>query len=276
MKLKINYKLFRGDCLDVLRSGSIKNVHLTFVDPPFNQGKDYAYFNDEQVPDRYWSWMTEVFRELYHVSANGSAIYFMQREKNTEQILKTLRETDWLFQNLIVWKKKTSAIPSDIRFSKQYQIIAFATKGERPRVFNKLRIDLPHPPEYRYRRANGIYLPDIWDDIRELTSGFYAGNEAIRDRRGCRVHTQQSPIALLLRVILSSSRPQDTVLDPFTGTGTSLVVANQLNRNSIGVEIDPTYVRLAEDRLRKLNKADDISAYHDSYKYTPNLAKIWS
>ncbi len=199
----------------------------------------------------------------------------MQREKNTEQVLRILRETRWIFQNLIIWKKKTSAIPSDIRFSKQYQIIAFATKGEKPRVFNKLRIDLPIPPEYKYERVNGVYLPDVWDDIRELTSGYFAGDEALRDINGNRVHTQQSPVALLLRIILASTMPGDTVLDPFAGSGTTLVVAHQIERNSIGIEIDPEYIKIIEERLKRLRTADSVLQYYKYYRYSSNLEKIW-
>ena len=75
-------------------------------------------------------------------------------------------------------------------------------------------MDLPPLPEHKYERENGVYLTDVWGDIRELTSGYFAGDEAIRDSKGSRVHTQQSPVALLLRIILSSTLPGDTVLDP--------------------------------------------------------------
>jgi site-specific DNA-methyltransferase (adenine-specific) len=129
----------------------------------------------------------------------------MQREKNAEELLKVLREAGWSFQNLIIWKKKTSAVPCSSRFSKQYQIIAYAIKGDKPRVFNKLRIDLPLLPEQKYERKNGVYVTDVWDDIRELTSGYFAGKEAIRDINGDRVHKQQSPVGLLLRIVLSST-----------------------------------------------------------------------
>ena len=67
-------------------------------------------------------------------------IYFMQREKNTENVLLCLREAGWTLQNLIIWKKKTCAVPQDYRYGKHYQVVAFATKGKSPRVFNKLRI----------------------------------------------------------------------------------------------------------------------------------------
>lgn len=273
--MSARYRIFQKDCLEWLHENNESGIHLTFVDPPFNQGKDYRYFNDTQPEEQYWSWLKEVLSEIYKITVEGGAIYFMQREKNTEQVLRILRETRWIFQNLIIWKKKTSAVPSDIRFSKQYQIIAFATKGEKPRVFNKLRIDLPIPPEYKYERVNGVYLPDVWDDIRELTSGYFAGDEALRYINRKRVHTQQSPVALLLRIILASTMPGDTVLDPFAGSGTTLVVAHQIERNSIGIEIDPEYIKIIETRLKRLRTVDSVLQYYKYYRYTPNLEKIW-
>lgn len=172
-----------------------------------------------------WNWLKNILRQIYWITVEGSALYFIQREKNTEQVLKIIRETKLVFQNLIIWKKKTSAVPSDSGFSKQYQIIAFATKGQRPRVFNKQRIDLPTPPEYRLERNNGIYITDVWDDITELTSGYFAGDEALRDANRNRIHLQQSPITLILRIILVLILPGDIVLDTFAGCGTTLVVA---------------------------------------------------
>ena len=269
------YKVLKEDCLKWFDNYLEKNISLTFIDPPFRQGKDYRFFDDNQPEEKYWAWLKEVLSKVYKITVKGGAVYFMQREKNTENVLRLLREAGWAFQNLIIWKKKTSAVPSEIRYSKQYQIIAFATKSGKPRVFNKLRVDLPIPPDYKYERPNGIYITDVWDDIRELTSGYFAGEEAIRDNKGDRVHTQQSPVALLLRIILSSTLPGDTVLDPFAGTGTTLVVAHQLKRNSIGVEIDAEYVKIIEDRLNHLRPADDIMKFYDYYIHTPDLKDIW-
>ena len=273
--MDVGYNILKEDCLKWFDNYLEENIHLTFIDPPFRQGKDYRFFDDNQPEEKYWEWLKEVLSKVYKITVKGGAVYFMQREKNTENVLRLLRETGWVFQNLIIWKKKTSAVPSEIRYSKQYQIIAFATKSGKPRVFNKLRVDLPIPPDYKYERPNGIYITDVWDDIRELTSGYFAGDEAIRDNKGDRVHTQQSPVALLLRIILSSTLPGDTVLDPFAGTGTTLVVAHQLERNSIGVEIDSEYVKIIKDRLNHLRPADDIMKFYDYYVHTPDLRDIW-
>lgn len=272
-------KVLEGDCFQCLSRDFFINryghVHLTFFDPPYRQGKDYAFFDDAQPIEEYWSWIKQILSKVFDLTVEGGSIYFMQREKNAQEVLEAIRDTGWTFQNLIVWKKRTSAVPNEFRFSKQYQIITFATKGRKPRVFNRLRVDLPLRPGYKYKRENGLYLTDVWDDIRELTAGYFAGDEALRDNKGNRIHTQQSPVALLLRIVLSSTLPHDTVLDPLAGTGPTLVVANQLQRNSIGIEIDLKHAELIRKRVKFLRKSDVISKYCSYYRFTPNLKQIW-
>ena len=171
----MNHTTLQGDCLKILSEKVIAiRADLTFLDPPFNQNKDYNYHNDNLPDEKYWDMMTAVCKGVFEITSKGGAIYFMQREKNTENVLKCLKETGWTFQNLIIWKKKTSAVPCSNKFGKQYQIIAFATKGETPKGFNRLRINPPLPANYKFERENGVYLTDIWDDIRELTSGYLA------------------------------------------------------------------------------------------------------
>ncbi len=274
VKKKKDYEILQGNCLDIFKQGLIKDIDLTFFDPPYNQGKEYNYFNDSQNPDEYWSWIKEVVDNVYKLTTNGGALYLMHREKNAEHLLRILREVGWTYQNLIIWRKLTSAVPSNIRYGKQYQVIAFATKGKKPRVFNKLRIDPPLPPHYKYQRETGMFVTDIWEDIRELTSGYFAGDEAIRDTEGNRIHKQQTPIAVLIRIILTSSLPNDTVFDPMAGTGTTAVVANQLKRKSVVVEIDPSHVLTIKSRLEKLKPADNVNQFLKDYIYTTGLEKI--
>lgn len=269
------YKVYQEDCAHWLKTYSGMRFHLSFVDPPFNQGKDYKYFDDDQKDEDYWQWLKGILLDIQRHTVNGGAIYFMQREKNAEYVLQTLRETGWVFQNLIIWKKKTSAVPFSNRFGKHYQIIAFATKGKSARVFNKLRISPPLPQNYKYERENGVFVTDVWDDIRELTSGYFAGDEAIRDQSGERFHKQQTPIALILRIILSSTNVGDIVFDPFADTGTTLVVAYQLRRKAIGIEIDPDNVSCIYTRLSKIRAVDNIQKYYQDYSFTEDLERIW-
>ncbi len=273
--------LLEGNCDDILpelpkKAPQLLPLHLTFLDPPFNQNKDYDNHDDNLPPQEYWAWMTRICRQIYDITEEGGAIYFMQREKNTSFVLKALTDAGWVLQNIIIWKKKTSAVPQVYRYGKQYQVIAFAAKRDKPRLFNRLRIDLPLEPGQKEPRENGVFVTDVWDDIRELTSGFFAGDEAIRDKETSkRAHEQQAPIALLLRIILSSTQVGDHVLDPFSGTGTTNIVASQLCRQSIGIEKSPANCILIRKRLAESRKSDDIKRYYAYYRFTPNLESIW-
>ena len=269
-----NNKIFNDDCRNILPSLD-SHVDLIFLDPPFNQQKDYASHNDDLPQNEYWEMMRDVCSQILKKTSDGGAIYFMQREKNSEYVLRVLRETGWTFQNLIVWKKMTSAVPGQARFGKAFQTIAFATKGKRPRVFNRLRINPPLLKHHKYERENGMFVTDVWDDIRELTSGYFAGDEAIKTETGERFHKQQSPIALLLRIILTSSKIGDYVLDPFAGSGTTAVVAKQLTRNSISVEVDKGNAESIETRIKEMRPADGIEKFYKDYFCTEKLNEIW-
>ena len=269
-----SHRVIFGDCRENL-SNLKTEIDLTFLDPPFNQQKDYVSCKDDLPETDYWAMMRDVCSRIYNLSSDGAAIYFMQREKNSEGVLRILRETGWTFQNLIIWKKMTSAVPGQNRFGKAFQIIAFATKGNRPRVFNRLRINPPLLKHHKYERENGMFVTDVWDDIRELTSGYFAGDEAIKKETGERFHRQQSPIALLLRIILSSSKTGDFILDPFAGTGTTATVAKQLHRNSISIEIDKTNAESIENRIKNLRSADNVEKFYNDYICTENLQSIW-
>lgn len=278
---KVSTILLEGDCTRLMdkahlaQLGVQEGFALTFLDPPFNQGKAYEYYADRLPEASYWDWMNSVCCRIRELTLDGGAVYFMQREKRAEKLLNCLRESGWVLQNVIVWAKKTSAVPGRLRFGKQYQVIAFATNGHRPRLFNRVRIDPPLPAGYRKARSNGLFVTDVWDDIREMTSGYFAGDEALRSASGARAHKQQSPVALMARIIISSSRPGDWVLDPFSGSGTTATVAKQLGRNSLSIEMDPENVRLGAERLRARREADDVSKLRDYYRHTPALAGIW-
>ncbi len=270
-------KIHCGDCAGWLEKAPTGCFHLSFLDPPFNQGKDYRRFDDKRDAAEYWQWMTGILAGVRRATAEGGWIYFMQREKNAEFVLRALRESGWNFQNLVVWKKKTSAVPCAGKFGLHYQIIAAAANGKSPRVFNRLRISPPPQPGHKIPRENGVYVTDVWDDIRELTSGYYAGDEALRAEGGERFHKQQAPLALLARIILSSSRPGDLVFDPFAGTGTTLIAAALLGREGIGVEIDPENVKCIRKRAAEKRKADAaaMEKLREYYAHTENLRAVW-
>lgn len=277
MEVLFVFKVINDDCLNVLAKKEVNNVDLIFLDPPFNQNKKYRKYKDKRREEEYWDWIEAILFLIFRISNDGGAIYFMQREKNLEYVLRLLKRTGWITQNIIIWKKMTSAVPQAYRFGKSYQIIVFATKGKKPRVFNTLRVD-SKPKEshkFNFRSKEGFEVNDVWDDIRELTSGFFAGNEPLRDEDKKRIHKQQSPVSLLLRIILTSTKKGDVVLDPFAGTGTTLIVAEQLKRESISIELDDFLIKEINKRLNGKREEDDISKYREYYRFTEKINEIF-
>ncbi len=99
--------IINQNCIKFLEKYSEIPFDLTFLDPPFNQSKEYRSHNDSMESTDYWNWMKEVCKLTFQKSSLGAAIYFMQREKNIKYVLETLDSTGWIFQNLIIWKKKS-------------------------------------------------------------------------------------------------------------------------------------------------------------------------
>ena len=87
--------------------------------------------------------------------------------------------------------------------------------------------------------------------------------------------TALSSNTLLLRIILTSTKPGDTFFDGMAGVGTSAVVAYQLKRNSISIELSPFYVEWIRKRIESIKDSDDIMQYYNYYRYTPNIEEIW-
>ncbi len=111
--------------------------------------------------------------------------------------------------------------------------------------------------------------------MTRLTSGYFAGEEPLRIASGERLHKQQSPLLLLLRIILSSSKPGDFIFDPFSGTGTTSIVSLQLNRNSIGIEKDNVYYEYILARIKNFRSVDRIDKFKNDYRYTKDIENIW-
>ena len=274
----LDVDIHQHDCERWLQQAPADFFHLTFLDPPFNQGKDYRLHDDKLDDGEYWKWMTDILKHLRTATEDGGAVYFMQREKNAERVLCSLREAGWNLRNLLVWRKMTSAVPCSHKFGLCYQVIAFAVKGSKPRVFNRLRVCAKQKPHQKVApQEKGVYVTDVWDDIREMTSGYFAGPEAIRNGDGERFHKQQSPLGLLARIILSSSMPGDVVYDPFSGTGTTLIAAALLGRKAVGVELDPVNVECIRERASLPREADvgAIGKLQELYSFTDDFAKVW-
>lgn len=156
-------KVLVGDCMDLLSeasssaAGADGPVSATFLDRPFCQGKDYEFFDEARPEDGYWQWMTEICPRVRRDCRRRRPVLHAAGEERRAGAEMSAGDR-WSFQNLTVWMKSTSAVPGSRRFGKQYQIVAFGTKGDRPRVFHRQRIGPPLPRATSRRGGTGSTL----------------------------------------------------------------------------------------------------------------------
>ena len=93
----------------------------------------------------------------------------------------------------------------------------------------------------------GKQMKDVWD-LEDVEPEFFESATAPKSEKKYGKHPTQKPIALLTRLITAASKEGDLILDPFNGSGTTGIVANQLNRKYIGIEIDNEFLELTRNR----------------------------
>jgi modification methylase len=169
------------------------------------------------------------------VLKDSGTIWVIGSYHNIYRIGMIMQDLGFWFLNDVVWVK-LNPMPNfrGVRFTNAHETLLWASKAKGARyTFNHTAMKAFN--EDKQMRSDWV-LP------------ICSGAERLRVN-GKKAHPTQKPEALLYRVILSSSQPDDVVLDPFFGTGTTGVVARKLHRKWIGIEREPEYVRLATERI---------------------------
>jgi len=267
--------LYRGDNLDVLRQMPDASADLIYLDPPFFSNRNYeVIWGDEaeirSFADRwdggienYVDWMEARCREMHRVLAPTGSFY-LHCDQHAGHYLKVMLDAVFerrQFRNEIIWSYKRYTAAAN-RFQRLHDTLLFYGKDAEV-TFNVLREpygDKSGKADSHYRQdedgrwfrwqkrkgkepykvylSEGRRLGDVWE-IPTI-------NASARERLG---YPTQKPKTLMERIILSSSNPGDMVLDPFCGCGTTLDVAEEQQRNWVGIDISPTAIDICEARL---------------------------
>ncbi len=230
-------RIVEGDAVEAMVALADESVQLIIADPPYNLGKDYGNNQDFLGFDEYLGftrqWLTEAHRVLH---SRGTLYVFMGVRfiSYLYQILE--REFHMHFNSWICWHY-TQGLGKKRGFSPRHDDILMFTKSNRFH-FN---LDAVRVPQKYYRARNnmrGANPGDVW----QFSHIHYCNPNR-------QPHPTQKPEGLMERMVLASSSEGDLVLDPFLGSGTTARVCQQLNRRCIGIELNPSFVRSAEERL---------------------------
>lgn len=237
MDKRIN--IIQGDCLEHFKSIENESVDLIIADPPYNLGKDYGNASDSLGFSDYISFTKEWLNESYRVLKKTGTIYIFIGFRYISYLYQILeQDLGMVFANWICWHY-TQGIGKLKGFSPRHDDILMFTKTNKY-TFN---IDDIKVPQKYYRSVNnmrGANPGDVW----EISHIHYC-------QKNRQNHPTQKPEALMERMVLASSNEEDLVLDPFSGSGTTLRVCQQLKRKCIGIELNPTYVN---DTIKRLNE----------------------
>jgi len=244
-------RILVGDCVAEMAKLTAGSVDLVFADPPYNlqlQG-DLKRPDDSKVDavdddwDKFSSFAAyDDFTRAWllacrRVMKPSGTLWVIGSYHNIFRVGSILQDLGFWILNDVVWRK-TNPMPNfrGRRFTNAHETLIWAARepGAKGYTFN-----------YEALKAgnDGVQMRSDW------TIPLCTGEERLKGRDGKKLHPTQKPEGLLARVILSASRPDDLVLDPFSGTGTTGAVAKRLGRRFIGVERDASYAKAAEARI---------------------------
>ncbi len=239
MKTTADTDIICGDSLDELKRMESESVDLIIADPPYNLGKKYGNDSDNREFDDYMEFSRTWISECKRLLTPHGTLYVFVGFRMISHIYSILEKEHGLhFINWICWHY-TQGIGKTRGFSPRHDDILMFTKSKNF-TFN---LDAVRVPQKYYRSINnmrGANPGDVW----EFSHVHYCN----KNRQG---HPTQKPEGLIERMVLASSNPNDLVLDPFAGSGTTLRVCRQTNRNCTGIELNPEYVAMIHERLRK-------------------------
>ena len=240
----MNHELYLGDCLEILKEIPDSSVDIIYADPPYGLAKKnglgwkyskhitlqetWDIFKKDDLFKFNLDWISESLRTL----KSGGSFWVSGSFHNIYQIGFILQQLSVKINNSIVWFKRNAQPNITCRmFTESTEHLIWGVKNDsRERwTFNY---------EEMKRMNNGKQMRNVWEI--PLTP---------KKEKEFGEHPTQKPIALLERIILSSSKEGDTILDPFLGSGTTSVVAESLKRNSIGIEKNTEYYEIAKKRI---------------------------
>ena len=230
-------QIIEGNALEKLPDIPDESIDLIVADPPYNLGKEYGNNYDLKGFEEYLKFSTRWLTEACRILKPTGTIYVFMGFRFISYLYDILdRKCQMFFNSWICWHY-TQGMGKTKGFSPRHDDMLMFTKSK---VF-KFNLDNIRVPQKYYRERNnmrGANPGDVWQ-----FSHVHYCNENRQN------HPTQKPEGLIERMVMASSDEGDVVLDLFSGSGTTLRVCQQLNRNCIGIELNPEYVKMIEERL---------------------------
>jgi site-specific DNA-methyltransferase (adenine-specific) len=267
-----------GDSISVLADREPGFADLVFADPPFNIGYEYDVYDDRRAKADYLDWTDKWLAAAARALAPHGSFFLAIGDEFVAEHKVRLDALGLTLRNWIVWHY-TFGVNCSKKFNRSHAHILYYVRDPKRYTFNPDTVRVPSARQTTYadRRANPVgKLPDDTWVLRPQESAEHFRSDSdtwfvsrvcgtFKERTG---HPCQMPEAVLDRIIRVASNPDDVVLDPFAGSGTTLAVAKKLGRQYLGVELSEQYADGIRKRLQMIEFAEDGPA-EESRKRQP-------
>ena len=266
--MEIDTKILLGDSREVLKELPDNSVDLIFTSPPYADQRKNTYGGIH--PDKYVKWFLPISEELFRVLKPTGTFVLNIKEKvvNGErstyvmELIIEMKKQGWLWTEEFIWHKKNS-FPGKWpnRFRDSWERLLQFNKQKKFAMYQEA-VMVPMG-DWAKTRLRNLSDTDKTRDESKVGSGFgkNISNWLNRDMAyptnvlhlatecNNKNHSAAFPEALPEWFIKLFTRQEDTVLDPFMGSGTTNFVSQRMNRNSIGIEILPDYYKMVKEKL---------------------------
>jgi site-specific DNA-methyltransferase (adenine-specific) len=248
-----NATIYWGEACDILSSQIADgSIDLIFADPPYNIGKQFGEFQDAWPSDEaYAEWCRKwIDLCIQKLKPNGS--FYLMSSTQAMPFLDLHIRRKLTVLSRIIWHYDSSGVQAKKFFGSLYEPILHCVADAKSYTFNAdaIKVEAKTGSQRKlidYRKT----VPAVYNSTKVPGNAWYLPRVRYRMDE-YEEHPSQKPEALLARIIQASSNPGDVVLDPFSGTFTTLAVADKLGRVGIGIEQHKDYVAIG---LRRLNIA---------------------
>lgn len=257
-------KIYKKDCLDGLRDMDNNIIHLTWTSPPYFNAKEYSQW---ETYEDYLDFLKNVFTEVFRVTKEGrmcivnlSPVIVPRANRNSESkrvpipfhFFSIMEQIGWKYLDDIIWvKPEGSSINRNGGFFQHRKPVAY-----KPNLVSEIIFVFQKPSNFLIDKVVRSYGGDILEE--SLVIGEYErSNVWYINPETKSKHLAPYPEKLSDNVVRYYSFVGDTVLDPFLGSGTTLLSCEKFNRNGIGFDIHDEYIKMSEDRILKYIKNGD-------------------
>ena len=269
MPLQLLGKIHQGDCIEQMKQLPDNCVHLAFADPPFNIGYEYDQYDDRLDTEKYLEWSSGWMSQVHRVLAKNGTFWLAIGDEYAAELKIAAQKLGFHCRSWVSWYY-TFGVHCTMKFTRSHAHLFQFVRDPDNFTFNVSAIKVPSARQLVYndaRAASGGRMPDDTFILRpqDCVDGLLPDEDTwyfprvagtFKERAG--FHGCQMPEQLLGRIIKACSNEDDIVMDPFSGSATTLAVAKKLNRRFLGFELSTEYAARGAARLAGIAIGDRL------------------